>query len=494
MVDVLQTSFSRMFLLQDRAGPETVRIYESLWRAGAYSWDQGDITTIEIPDPDRYGSFVKVGKVLGARGDPELPMTARFTTDLSDVLRLVRIGCEHDVQVHFGICGDPRDFNGGWEKVLVLEAARISTVGSEELGALSSDENAAVNETATFVGEDMYEIKRMAFAGQAGAEVVREVVAIDVCDRVNCGICGIQSNGCDVVLAVQVGTGASPGTAASAVITADGGNTYDTSNITTLAGNQVPDDAECVGLNYIVVSEDSVSLHYAAIADLKAGTETWAEVTTGFVNGPRAIVSVSPVHTWIVGAGGYIYFSDDPTSGVETQDAGSATVQDLNDVDAYDTNYVAAVGNSNAVVFTTNGGSSWGSVTGPAVGVNLNTIAMHTPLEWFVGAANGRLYYTRDSGTSWEEKGFTGAGTGSVTAIAFSTPSVGWMAHTTAATVGRLFRTIDGGFSWYVAPEGTLTLPDNDGINDIAVCADPNTVFAAGLNAGGVDGVILKGS
>lgn len=482
-----------MFLLEDRAGPATRRIYESFWAAGGYTWNQGDVSSIQIPDPDRYRAFKRIGKVIGAADDPELPMTARYTTDLSDVLRLVRNGCDHDVQVHLGNCQDPRDFNAGWDKILVLEAARISTVGSDALGALSDDENAAINETATFTGEDLYEIKKMSFGASANTEVVREVVAIDVCDRVNCGICGIRSDGCNVVFAVQIGTGASPGTAASVVLTDDSGSTWITSPITTLAGNQVPDDAECVGTNYVVVSEDSVSLHYAAITDLKEATETWAEVTSGFVNGPRAIYSASPVHTWIVGAGGYIYFTDDPTSGVEVQDAGSATVENLNDVHAYDTNNVVAVGNNNAVVFTTVGGSSWSSVTGPAVGVNLNTVFMRSATEWFVGTAGGRLYYTTDSGTSWTEKAFPGSGSGSVEAINFSTPTVGWLSHTLSGA-GRLMRTIDGGFSWYIAPEGTGSIPTNDKLNEIAVCENVNVVFAAGLNADGTDGIIIKGS
>jgi hypothetical protein len=122
-----------------------------------------------------------------------------------------------------------------------------------------------------------------------------------------------------------------------------------------------------------VVSSDSESIHVADKDDILDASETWQEVTSGFVagKGPTAIVSVSPRDTFIVGKGGYVYFSANILDGVTVQDAGVATVQDLNDVDAINARYAVAVGAANAVIFTQNGGDTWASVTGPAVGVAL---------------------------------------------------------------------------------------------------------------------------
>ena len=113
---------------------------------------------------------------------------------------------------------------------------------------------------------------------------------------------------------------------------------------------------------------------------------------------------------------------------------------------------------------------------------------------WLVGSNVGRLYYTEDGGDNWVEKGFPGSGSGVVKDIKFTSRTVGYMSHTTGAPRGRLLRTISGGNSWYVLPETIGQVPDNDRLNSIAVCENPNIVFAAGLGADGVDGIVVKGS
>jgi photosystem II stability/assembly factor-like uncharacterized protein len=394
-----------------------------------------------------------------------------------------------------GKCQNPSDFNGGWDKIVVLEAGRATNYSTDDLGALQPSERSLVNEEAPFTGEDLYEIKKILFAEIGAAEVVQEVVDVAVCDAVNCGACGIRSNGCNVVFAVTLSAGGSPGLSAEVLFTQDGGSTVGDTNITTLAANENPNAIACVGTNLVVVSEDSESLHYAPTADILDGTESWSEVTTGFVatKGPLDIWSVDNAHTWIVAEGGYVYFTDDPTAGVEVQDAGSATAQDLNAVHAIDILNALAVGASNAVIYTADG-STWGSVTGPAVGVALTCCWMKSPTEWYVGAANGRLYYTTNAGVTWSEKAFPGSGSGVVRDIVFASDSVGYLAHSTSAPAGRILRTISGGNSWYVAPESTAVIPTNDYVGALAACADVNTIFGGGLAGNATDGFLVKGS
>jgi len=287
--------------------------------------------------------------------------------------------------------------------------------------------------------------------------------------------------------------GGSPGLQAELLYTVDGGeNWYDTP-VSSLAINEDPNALDCVGVNVVVISEDSVSLHWASIADILAGTEVWTEEATGFVaaKGPLAIYSHDPRHTWIVGEAGYIYFTDDLVLGVVVQDAGIATAQDLNAVHAYDSLQVVAVGASNAVVVTRNGGETWAALLGPAPGVDLTTVWMKGPDEWFVGDAGGNLWYTLDGGASWIQKEFYGDGSGTVTDIKFSSDTVGWMSHDDRS--GRIFRTIDGGYSWYVTPEGNTSLPSNDEILALAPCEDVNVIYGAGLADDGLDGIIVKG-
>ena len=140
-------AFSRLWLIENRAGPGNPPSYEGLWSAGRPSWSLGDVTPIHIPSEQEYGHFDVAGKILGDRGSPNLAVTARYRADaLSTLLRLARLGCDHDLQIHFGQCQDPQDFNGGWQKILALEAARPTEWASTEMGAMSPGDQSPVNE------------------------------------------------------------------------------------------------------------------------------------------------------------------------------------------------------------------------------------------------------------------------------------------------------------------------------------------------------------
>lgn len=499
MPTAVRSPFSRVFSIEDRAGPANVPVYEGQARAMGPAWAFGDRTPIREPDPDRYGAFRIVDAIKAERGLPSLSLENRYQYTVSEFLRMARRGCPIDIQVHFGKCQDPRDFNGGWEKVLVLEGADFSNFSTNELGALEQGEDAVVNETVDFNALDMFEITQISFAELAGTEIIGEVVAVSICDSVTCGECGLPSTGCDRFFAITITQTGSPGLPAELIYSQDGGTTIGETTVTTLGATEDPSDMACVGTNLAIVSNDSCSIHYADITDIIDGTETWTEIATGLTcpNGePNAIFSRGSRFTWIVGDGGYIYFSNDITAGVTTtQDAGVATTEDLQDIHGVDDLNLVAVGDNNAVVRTQNGGTTWESITGPAVGIVLNTVWMRTDEEWFVGAANGRLYYTRNGGTSWTEKAFPGSGDGQVRDVQFATPTVGAMAHDTSLVVGRILRTIDGGQSWYVLPEGTGAIPTNDRINSIAVCGeDVNRIYGGGLAGDAVDGFLVKGA
>ncbi len=493
----VRTPFTRVFTIEDRAGPANVPVYQGQARAMGPSWDLGDRTPIREPDPDRYGAFIIVDAIKGERGLPTMSIEARYQFTISEFLRIARRGCPLDAQVHIGECQDPRDFNGGWDKILVLENADISTWSAGELGALEQGEDAVVNETIDLNAFDLYELKQIFFSELAAAEVTGEVIAVVICDSVQCGICGIPSTGCQTFFAITEQQVASPGLPSELIFSEDAGVTIGETNVASLAANEDPTGMACVGTRLVVISNDSCSLHYATLADILDGTDVWVEMATGFVcaaGAPNAIFSLGSVFTWIVGDGGYVYFSSDVTALVSVQNAGIATTEDLNDIHGYDENNVVAVGVNNAVIFTTDG-ENWGAVTGPSPAIELTAVWMKSALEWFVGDIQGNLFYTQDAGASWTTKAFPGSATGVIRDIQFATPTVGYMAHSIAGPAGRILRTIDGGNSWYVLPEGTTTIPANDYVGTIAVSGEcPNDLYAGGLADNATDGFLVKGA
>lgn len=491
---LIKTPFSRVFLTEDGAAPGHQPFYLAFGRAGATDFGLGTVTPVRVPSRDRYGAFDVVDRIKGQADLPTMPVEVRMeAAAISRFLRIANKGCPIDVGVHFGSCTNPEDFDG-WEMIRILEDAEPTNYGSTDLGAIDDSQEAVITETLALSGLRMYDVKKLRPGEMAGSEVTDPIVAVVICDAKSCGDCGIDSDGCQIVFAVTNGSTGSPGLPAELLYTQNGGLTWAATAISTLALAEAPTGAACVGKNLVVISEDSGSLHYAPIADILAGTETWTEVTTGFVTGPRAIYSASGSATWIVGAGGYVYFSDDITAGVDVQADGTLTAQDLNAIHGTDRQNLITVGDSNAALITTNGGATWTLFTGPSVGIDLNAIAMRSPQQFLIGTNGGRLYYTVDGGVTFTEKAFSGSGAGSVRAIQFASKNVGYMAHDTATPVGRILRTVNGGFSWSVLPEDSgVSMPDNDQISAIAACTDDvNVVFGGGIAANATDGFLVK--
>jgi photosystem II stability/assembly factor-like uncharacterized protein len=491
------TSQTRLWLQEDGAGPANAPAYQGRARATGLNMSAGALTPIRSPASTQYGKFVTVGTLRGAPDLPTVTFESRYEPEvISAFLSLFNKQCEFDAQLHMGDCENPQDFASGWTVVRVFEQLEPSTFSNGELGTFDEGGNTPILDSLEVAAQRIYDVSRLRASEIAAAEITDEVVDVTICDSITCGQCGRVSDGCQIVFLLVGETSGSPGLPAELLYSEDGGATWGTTTITTLGLAEAPRRMICVGTNLIVISLDSASLHYASINDILDGVETWTEMLTGWdaAGDPRAITSSAIDRTWIAGQAGRIYFTTDPTSSVTEQADGSQTAQDLNDIHALDRNNVVAVGNSNAILVTANGGTTWSLVVGPAVGVNLNAIWMRSSLEWLVGSAAGVLYYTRNGGTTWSTKGFAGSGTGSVEDIKFASRVVGYMSHTTAAGVGRVLRTIDGGFSWKVLPEQEgLTTPDNDRINALAPCVDDvNVLFAAGLGANGSDGIALK--
>jgi len=496
----LQTGFTRVFLIENRAGPTRVPVYMGCMRAGGIDWSLGTISKIECPSPKGYDKFEEKGKSKGEADRPSTSVVGRYAADLeSELLRLARIGCSFDLQFHIGICTDPTLFNT-FQKAVVWEEADLTSYGADDLGALEQSERNAVNETGEISARELYEILPLDFAEVAGDIITNEIVDVVVCDSVSCGECETQSDGCQRVYAVSLAAGGSPGTPADVVYTLDGAANWNTSEVDSLGIAEDPDALACVSGYVVVVSNDSCSLHYVLQNELDTvGDELWVENILGFVAAgcPNDIWSVGN-YAFIVGNNGYIYGLSDPTAGVTVLDAGAATGVMLRAVHAMDRNVAVAVGSNGVVVRTLNGGITWQAMNNPTgVGEDLYCVWVKTETEWWVGSNSGRLLYTLDGGVTWAEKAFNGSGgTSVVYDIAFSSDGVMTIAHATAAAagVGRLLRSYDGGYDFVVLPEDVGALPAADRFNAIALCEnDVNVVAAVGLADNATDGIAIWG-
>jgi len=491
-----KTGFSRVFLIEGRARPDHEPGYKSCLMAGSPSQSFGEPERIECPDPDRYGNFIEVGSVEGAIERGALPLSGRYASDLaSDLLRIAKKRCDVDVQVHFGACSDPRAFNI-FTKAVIVEKARLTNWGADDLGALGSDANAAINENADVSFDELYEVLPMTFTEKAKSVVTNPLIDVVICDAASCGECDDESDGCQKIYAISLSSAGSPGTPPDVIFSLDKGQNWAADNIETMSPSDAADGIACVDGYIVVISEDTESHHFKAQSLVDNGTvDQWQEVTTGYVatKGPLDIWSVG-VYAFIVGEGGYVYGTSEPDTSVTVLDAGVATTQNLNAVHALSDLFAVAVGDSDTIIYTKDR-LTWVDATATGGGNNLTCVWCKSKTEWWVGDDGGQMWYTLDGGVTWTEKDLPGTGWDIIKDISFPTDSVGFISASKATPRGYMLRSYDGGYSWVILPEGVGSLPLADHIHAHAACTeDANFVVGVGLADDGTDGILVVGN
>jgi len=175
-------------------------------------------------------------------------------------------------RLHRSVCVQHVSKGAGSGKSLYLQLER------GDLGALSSDENAAVDETAPISAADMYE-GRSAQSDRTGRKsvVTNEVLDVVICDTSSCGDCDIESTGCQRIYAITKTAAGSVGQPADIVHTIDGGATWYADDIDSLAPGKTRTRLAVWATMWSWCPMTRIRLHYALkseIDDLDFD-ETW---------------------------------------------------------------------------------------------------------------------------------------------------------------------------------------------------------------------------
>lgn len=490
------TSYGRVFLITGRARPDHSPQYASHLKMSGPSQSFGDITKIEMPDPIAYGKFIEVGQIRGSTERATSSLIGRFPAALRSQLQELAVsGCPFDVQLHIGECTDPSNFNT-FNKTIIFEDVLISSYSTEDLGALQSDEDAKIDETAEISIKKMYESVPLTFARKASDLITNEVTDVTIGGEASCGSCSIENTGCGFIFAVTKAAGGSPGTPPDIVYSIDGGVTFKAEDVDTLLATEDADAVAVLGEYVLVVSNAAGSVSYAALEDFLLGNDpAFTEITTGIVAGaePNDIWSIGNV-AFVVGDMGYVYLLSNVSDGFTVLDAGDATTHALVSVHAFSQDCAIAGGNHGSIVYTINQ-TSWAlSPSSPVgLGVTINAVWMKSATEWWIGTSNGHLYYTINSGVTWTEKVLPGTTPTAVTDISFASESIMYVSATVSAH-GKLFRSFNGGSSFTVLPEKTGSIPLSDTYASIFACKyDVDFVVAGGLGDNASDGILIVG-
>ena len=194
----------------------------------------------------------------------------------------------------------------------------------------------------------------------------------------------------------------------------------------------------------------------------------------------RGLFALDSKHIWLAGAKGYIFFSNDAGLTWTTQEPGVIHVGSYNEVHFCDELNGYAVGAAGIVAKTINGGLTWTACTAAPGAVALYCCQVIDANRVFIGGASGGLFYSADGGATWATlTSFTGAGAGTVRGLSMAKDRdlFGFMAYDTAAPVGSVKRTKDGGASWE-----NIATPTNVGLLGVRT-VDESTCWAYGLVA-----------
>jgi len=467
-------------------GPNTKPILVGCLDLGDIAEPGGKITLVQCI---RNGQWETLGYT---KAQPD-PVTVNLGTLFgSDASYLETVQCPATLFVQLRDCGKADVFEN-YIRSLILQVASFSNKTYTNLVKRAEDASAML----TVDAEALPPVVR-AFALTARRTAMAETAQLNdiaICDNSRCnGPCGGTINNGDYAIVVSTTLNSSPTGFADAWFTTDGG-IWTRNAATPFAAGVDGMNAACfsVGrstIRRIVTQGEAVGGAPMKISYSDDGGATWTSVSVGSVNGQYAVDSgalfvLDVYNIWLVTSGGYIYYSSDGGTTWTAQEAGILSTQDLRSVDFADKNIGYAVGNSNVVKRTIDGGITWSSVVGPAVGVNLTCVDVRDANHAWVGTAGGELWYTNDAGATWAKRSFSGTGVGEVADVRFYDDNVGFMLSNTAAPVGTLFITINGGYSWQA-----VSTPTNAGLNALAVVA-PELVYAVG-NAQGGTAVVIK--
>jgi hypothetical protein len=248
-------------------------------------------------------------------------------------------------------------------------------------------------------------------------------------------------------------------------------------------------DAVCIGDYFVVTSADGKAVHYADAGDILDGTATWTKVANA--EGLNSIYNYSPLISFLAGEDGSVFGMTSPADALTTLDAAVASGgAELNEINGWDAENVAAVGATGVFVYSLDG-VTFQAGTSPNVALTLATVAYRTIREIWTAGNSGNMYYTSDYGAHWYTKALPGTVT-SIQKVIWANETVGFALATTASGA-HVYRTINGGYSWYMAPENaSMSVPAGATFNDIVAC-EPNKVFLGGIDSTN-DGILIKGT
>jgi len=479
-------------------GPGTTRYFFGLGTEyhfidGAELPTNGSIDPIYVPDPRKPDRYRLVSRSLSA---PDLPTVSLiFLESWGGIPRvLMAPKCSFNLYEVHSKCADLSDLYRGWESYMLIYS-QFKLEGNVDLGTrMAMDSDDPLKDSTDAKGVAIYPAGALSFGTEDDAQIVVEVIDVVYGQAVNCGNCGAENDGSQMIYAITRANVGSPGAASQLVYSTDGGVTWTNNSITGIGLTAEPAYVDIVG-GILFVGTNSTTLFYTVLNVDTGAPGTWNSVTLPvamtdtYVQNPSAI--------WFCASSGRVYKTTDITIAPTLNDGGGT--DNFNRITGDGNEAIVAVGGNGRVYRSLNNGNTWATITAPAA-TTLNAVAMLGPKEIWTGGANGNVYRTVNAGATWVTAAIPQTG-GTVYDIVAATREVIWIAYQ-KTSVAYLITTLDGGNS-FADNTGTSRIVNWPVFNkagrlafpvaaDLAVAA--NYLAVAGLATSLTDGVLIAGA
>lgn len=470
-------------------GDNTEPLYLGCHELGDITVPYGDSEPIYCPDPARVNKFRVVGSIEQQADLPSTTLNGDITDTLDD---LEILNGEFNIFILKAQSGR-RDQFTNWDRMFVLRAARKTEMSYTGLTAKSADNNDRSTYEASLTAEEFLLPVRLDFSRQTISEV-NALNSIVFCNEaVERTSTTPASESCQTGF---IGCDAASGAPANVLKTTNGATW---AAVTDPFGN----DEHVSSVKCVATGRDTTRVFaFRGVTDGAAAAElaysdndgsTWTSITIGattgdFVPFDQCVFAYDLNNIWVCTDAGYIYKSEDAGLTWAAQESGVITTDQWRAIHFTDKLVGVVGGENNQMAATIDGGATWSEVTLPSGQATdeVNTVYCLDQNRFWVGYSDGTLYYTLDGGVNWSQRSFTGSGTGVVKQVVFMNDLQGFLLHNTAAPLGYVHQTFNGGYSWE-----RITLPTNTGLNAIVLC-DAYKAFAVGEPQGSL-GVVLKG-
>lgn len=446
------------------------------------------VGSITVPKPDReprYDPAVQAGKfriagfIEGDPGEASVTLTRPLSTVANLLLEQL---CPFQVMVSIPCRGGRNLWSNYWIQVLLFQA-QFETGEIEESVVIEPGDNDRIMTNGDLVAADAKLIYSLDGTRQT-TTTTTSGYAIDVFPE-QC-----ESECADLIRKGQVAWAAlvSAGylAADSVIYTEDFGNTWSPTDADPFEGNRNCNDILLITTSgdygyRVLVAGGADPGHHAEVSYSDDKGDTWTDVEVGAMNG-QAINGLAidfKGRVWAVASSGMVYRSDDIGASWTLMDDTTAGGEDLNAIVFYDEFTAMIVGANNTVLVSTDGAETWSSVTGPAVGEDINCIAVNYFGHFLLGASDDAVYRTKDEGESWST--VRDFGSGSIKSIDFEydLDYGAWLVRIDGSGTGHVYRSRDGGVTWDL-----LDAVANSGLHDVAAI-DFNEALIIGDAHGG---------